>query len=243
MIHPIKKTGTLYLIPCTLGDTSAEQVLPQYVINIARRLNYFVVEQAKTARQFLSALKPEQPIQSLHFNSLNQHTVTDELESLLAPLLAGHDLGVISEAGCPGIADPGADLVSLAHRKGIRVVPLVGPSSILLALMASGLNGQCFAFQGYLPIEEAERKKSISALELESAKRNQTQMFIETPYRNERLFAALLATCRLQTLLCIATDITLDSEDIQTLSVALWKTRPAPTLNKRPSLFLMLAVK
>ena len=243
MTHPIKKTGTLYLIPCTLGDTPAEQVLPQHVVNIARRLNYFVVEQAKTARQFLSALKPEQPIQSLHFNSLNQHTARDELESLLAPLLAGHDLGVLSEAGCPGIADPGADLVGLAHRKGIRVVPLVGPSSILLALMASGLNGQCFAFQGYLPIEEAERKKSISALEVESAKRNQTQLFIETPYRNERLFAALLATCRPQTLLCVATDITLGSEDIQTLSVALWKTRPAPTLNKRPSLFLMLAVK
>ena len=243
MTHPIKKTGTLYLIPCTLGDTPAEQVLPQHVVNIARRLNYFVVEQAKTARQFLAALKPEQPIQSLHFNSLNQHTARDELESLLAPLLAGHDLGVLSEAGCPGIADPGADLVGLAHRKGIRVVPLVGPSSILLALMASGLNGQCFAFQGYLPIEEAERKKSISALEVESAKRNQTQLFIETPYRNERLFAALLATCRPQTLLCVATDITLGSEDIQTLSVALWKTRPAPTLNKRPSLFLMLAVK
>ncbi|MBW8077658.1 MAG: SAM-dependent methyltransferase [Gallionella sp.] len=243
MTPPIQKTGTLYLIPCTLGDTPTERVLPQYVINIARRLNYFVVEQAKTARQFLAALKPEQPIQTLHFNSLNQHTATNELESLLAPLLAGHDLGVISEAGCPGSADPGADLVRLAHRKGIRVVPLVGPSSILLALMASGLNGQCFAFQGYLPIEDAERKKSISALELESAKRNQTQLFIETPYRNDRLFAALLSTCRPQTLLCIATDITLDSEDIKTLSVAQWKVTAVPSLNKHPSLFLMLAVK
>jgi 16S rRNA (cytidine1402-2'-O)-methyltransferase len=191
----------------------------------------------------LAALKPEQPIQTLHFNSLNQHTATNELESLLAPLLAGHDLGVISEAGCPGIADPGADLVRLAHRKGIRVVPLVGPSSILLALMASGLNGQCFAFQGYLPIEDAERKKSISALEMESAKRNQTQLFIETPYRNARLFAALLSTCRPQTLLCIATDITLDSEDIKTLSVAQWKVTAVPSLNKHPSLFLMLAIK
>jgi 16S rRNA (cytidine1402-2'-O)-methyltransferase len=243
MTPPIQKTGTLYLIPCTLGDTPTERVLPQYVINIARRLNYFVVEQAKTARQFLAALKPEQPIQMLHFNSLNQHTATNELESLLAPLLAGHDLGVISEAGCPGIADPGADLVRLAHRKGIRVVPLVGPSSILLALMASGLNGQCFAFQGYLPIEDVERNKSISALEMESAKRNQTQLFIETPYRNDRLFAALLSTCRPQTLLCIATDITLDSEDIKTLSVAQWKVTAVPSLNKHPSLFLMLAVK
>jgi 16S rRNA (cytidine1402-2'-O)-methyltransferase len=233
--------GTLYLIPCTLGDSPVEQVLPTHVINIARQLSYFVVEQTKTARQFLSALKPDQPIQSLHFASLNQHTAASELEALLSPLLAGHDLGVISEAGCPGIADPGADLVNLAHRKGIRVVPLVGPSSILLALMASGLNGQCFAFQGYLPIEDAERKKAITALEAESAKRNQTQMFIETPYRNERMFNALLATCRPQTLLCVATDVTLASEEITTLGIAQWKRRPAPDLNKRPSLFLLLA--
>lgn len=160
---------------------------------------------------------------------------------MLAPLLAGHDMGVISEAGCPGIADPGADLVELAHRKGVRVVPLVGPSSILLALMASGLNGQCFAFQGYLPIDEVERKKSIIALESESAKRNQTQLFIETPYRNERMFSALLASCRPNTQLCVATDITCESEQIATYSIAQWKKRPAPTLNKRPSLFLLLA--
>lgn len=243
MTATTKSTGTLYLIPCTLGDTAAEQVLPQHVIAIARRLNYFVVEQTKTARQFLSALKPEQPIQSLHFSNLNQHTEKNELTSLLDPLLAGHDLGVISEAGCPGIADPGADLVNLAHRKGIRVIPLVGPSSILLALMASGLNGQCFAFQGYLPIDEAERKKSITALEFESAKRNQTQLFIETPYRNEKMFAALLVTCRPQTLLCVATDLTLESEKIQTLSIALWKKQAAPAINKRPSIFLLLAAK
>ncbi len=233
--------GTLYLIPCTLGDSPAEQVIPSHVINIARHLSYYVVEQTKTSRQFLSALKHEQPIQSLHFSNLNQHTAPSELESLLAPLLAGHDLGVISEAGCPGIADPGADLVNLAHRKGVRVVPLVGPSSILLALMASGLNGQCFAFQGYLPIDETERKKAIVNLEAESAKRNQTQMFIETPYRNERMYTALLATCQPHTLLCVATDITLASEQITTLSIAQWKRRPAPELNKRPSLFLLLA--
>lgn len=233
--------GTLYLIPCTLGDTPTSQVLPQHVIEVARRLRYFVVEQTKTARQFLSSLEPEHAIQSLHFSTLNQHTAPQEIASLLAPLLAGHDMGVISEAGCPGIADPGADLVSLAHRKGIRVVPLVGPSSILLALMASGLNGQCFAFQGYLPIDEAERKKSIIALETESAKRNQTQMFIETPYRNERMFAALLANCRPQTLLCVATDITVSSEQIATYSIAQWKKRAVPSLNKRPSLFLLLA--
>lgn len=233
--------GTLYLIPCTLGDTPAEQVLPQHVIDIARHLRHFVVEQPKTARQFLSALKPEQPIQSLHFASLNEHTASKDLAELLTPLLAGHDVGVISEAGCPGIADPGADLVALAHRNGIRVVPLVGPSSILLALMASGLNGQCFAFHGYLPIDEAERKKAIATLEAESAKRKQTQLFIETPYRNERMFGALLAHCRPQTRLCVATDITLPGENILTRSIAQWKTQPMPQLNKRPSLFLLLA--
>lgn len=243
MTQAIAKPGTLYLIPCTLGGTPVELVLPQHVINVARRLSYFVVEQPKTARQFLAALKPEQPIQSLHIASLNEHTPEHELGELLSPLLAGHDLGVISEAGCPGIADPGADLVRLAHHNNVRVVPLVGPSSILLALMASGLNGQCFAFQGYLPVDDTERKKTITALEVESAKRNQTQLFIETPYRNERMFSALLANCRPQTLLCVATDITLNSEQIQTFSIAQWKTRSAPSLNKRPSLFLLLAAK
>ncbi len=234
------KPGTLYLIPCTLGDTPAEQVLPQHVINIARSLQHYVVEQAKTSRQFLSALKHEQPIQSLHFATLNEHTEARELPELLAPLLAGHDVGIISEAGCPGIADPGAELVNLAHRKGIRVVPLVGPSSILMALMASGMNGQCFAFHGYLPKEESERNKAISRLETESAQRNQTQLFIETPYRNEKLFSALLAQCRPQTLLCVATDVSLPGEQIQTLTVAQWKAQPIPQLNKRPSLFLLL---
>lgn len=234
--------GTLYLIPCTLGDTLAEQVLPQHTINVARNLSHFVVEQPKTARQFLSALKPMQPIQSLHMTSLNEHTTQNELAELLAPLLAGHDVGIISEAGCPGIADPGAELVNLAHKKGIRVIPLIGPSSILLALMGSGLNGQCFAFHGYLPIEEAERKKSIASLEAESAKRNQTQLFIETPYRNEKLFNTLLTNCRPQTRLCLATDITLPGEHIATRSIAQWKTQPTPQLNKRPSMFLLLAI-
>ncbi|MCX7193072.1 MAG: SAM-dependent methyltransferase [Proteobacteria bacterium] len=233
--------GTLYLIPCTLGDTPAEQVLPQHVINIARSLQHYVVEQAKTARQFLSALKHEHPIQSLHFATLNEHTAAAELPALLAPLLAGHDVGIISEAGCPGIADPGAALVNLAHKSGIRVIPLVGPSSILLALMASGMNGQCFAFHGYLPIAESDRNKMITTLESESASRRQTQMFIETPYRNDKLFNALLAQCRPQTLLCVATDISLPSEQIQTRTVVQWKSKPAPQLNKRPSLFLLLA--
>lgn len=236
-----EKTGTLYLIPCTLGDTPAEQVLPQHVIDVARGLQYYVVEQLKTARQFLSALKHAQPIQSLHFETLNEHTTAAELPALLKPLLEGFDVGIISEAGCPGIADPGADLVSLAHKKGIRVIPLVGPSSILMALMASGMNGQCFAFHGYLPIDDADRAKTITALETESRIRRQTQMFIETPYRNEKLFSALLARCHPQTLLCVATDISLASEQIQTRTIAQWKSQPAPQLNKRPSLFLLLA--
>lgn len=235
------KPGTLYLIPCTLGDSPAEQVLPQHVINIARTLQHYVVEQAKTARQFLSALKHEHPIQSLHFATLNEHSPPSELPELLSPLLAGFDVGIISEAGCPGIADPGADLVSLAHKNGIRVIPLVGPSSILLALMASGMNGQCFAFHGYLPIAEPDRNKMIATLEAESAARHQTQMFIETPYRNEKLFNALLAQCRPQTLLCVATDVSLASEQIHTRTIAQWKSQPAPQLNKRPSLFLLLA--
>lgn len=233
--------GTLYLIPCTLGDTPASQVLPQHVIGIARKLKHFVVEHPKTARQFLSMLKHEQPIQSLHFATLNEHTVAKELSGLLTPLLSGEDVGLISEAGCPGVADPGADLVSLAHRHGIRVIPLVGPSSILLALMASGLNGQRFAFHGYLPIADEERRIAITALEAESAKRKQTQLFIETPYRNEKLFGALLACCRPQTLLCVASEVTLPAEMIRTCSIAQWKSQPIPQLNKRPSLFLLFA--
>lgn len=233
--------GTLYLIPCTLGDTPAETVLPQHVIGVARRLNHFVVEHPKTARQFLATLRPDKPIQSLDFKSLNEHTNPDELAHLLAPLLSGQDVGIISEAGCPGIADPGADLVRLAHRRNIRVVPLVGPSSILLALMASGLNGQCFAFQGYLPIADLERGISIKGLETQSAKLQQTQIFIETPYRNEKLFTALLGHCHAQTLLCIATDLTTENEHIRTNTIKAWKSLPAPLLNRRPSIFMILA--
>jgi 16S rRNA (cytidine1402-2'-O)-methyltransferase len=234
------KLGTLYLIPCTLGDTPADQVLPQHVIDVARTISHFVVEQPKTARQFLSSLKPDQPIQAMHFATLNEHSSAKDITGLLAPLLAGHDVGIISEAGCPGIADPGAELVQLAHRKGIRVIPLVGPSSILLALMASGLNGQRFAFHGYLPIAEAERTKAIEKLESDSVKFKQTQLFIETPYRNDKMYGALLAHCRPQTQLCVATDITLPGEKIRTHTIAQWKAQPIPQLNKHPSLFLLL---
>jgi len=234
-------SGTLYLIPCPLGDTLAEQVLPVHTIETARRIRHFVVEHPKTARQFLSALKPECPVQSLHFAELNEHTPPDALSALLGPLLAGEDVGIISEAGCPGVADPGADLVNLAHKSGIRVVPLVGPSSLLLALMGSGLNGQRFAFHGYLPVAEPERSQRIGQLEAESAKRQQTQLFIETPYRNEKLFQALLTKCRPDTELCIASNLTIADELIETRTIAQWRSRPAPALHKRPTLFLLLA--
>ena len=233
--------GTLYLIPCTLGSVQADRVLPSHAIDIARKLQHYVVEEPKSARQFLSSINHANSIQSLDFATLNEHTKASELPTLIAPLLEGKDVGLISEAGCPGIADPGADLVALAHQKNIRVIPLVGPSSIFLALMASGLNGQCFAFHGYLPIEQADRSKAIAALETESFRRRQTQMFIETPYRNDKLFAALLAQCRPDTRLCIASDITLATEEIQTRNIAEWKRIAAPDLKKRPSIFLLLA--
>ncbi len=233
--------GTLYLIPCTLGDSPADNVLPNHVINIARRISHFVVEHPKSARQFLSLLKHEQPIQNLAFETLNEHTVASELDALLSPLLSGHDVGIISEAGCPGVADPGATLVDLAHRRGIRVTPLVGPSSILLALMASGLNGQCFAFHGYLPIADDARKQAIQLLEKDSARLNQTQMFIETPYRNSKLFSALLTHCRPDTRICVATDISLKEESIHTRSVSEWKKAAQTPPDKHPALFLLLA--
>lgn len=233
--------GNLYLIPCTLGDSPAEQVLPRHVIDTARRIRHFVVEHPKSARQFLAMLKHEHSIQSLSFETLNEHTPANELEPLLRPLLQGHDIGIISEAGCPGIADPGAELVALAHRRGIRVIPLVGPSSILLALMASGLNGQCFAFHGYLPIADDARKQTIQTLEKESARLNQTQLFIETPYRNGKLFSALLAHCRPDTRICVASDISLSDEAIHTHSVSEWKKTARTPPDKHPALFLLLA--
>ncbi|WP_035382886.1 SAM-dependent methyltransferase [Ferriphaselus sp. R-1] len=234
-------SGILYLIPNTLGDNSPADVLPAHTIATARRLDYFVVEHAKTARRFLSQIKTEKPLQELELVELSEHTAAAELPKLLAPLLAGRDAGLLSEAGCPGVADPGAELVALAHRRGVRVVPLVGPSSILLALMASGMNGQGFAFRGYLPVEEGARQKAIATLEGESVRLHQTQIFIETPYRNHKLLNAVLAQCRPGTRLCIATDLTLPTEWVVTRTVADWKAATVPDLNKRPSIFLLQA--
>lgn len=234
-------TGVLYLIPNTLGEAPPADVLPLHTIETARKLDYFVVEHAKSARRFLSQIQTETPLQALEMAELSEHTAAAELPALLAPLLAGRDAGLLSEAGCPGVADPGAELVALAHQRGVRVVPLVGPSSILLALMASGLNGQGFAFRGYLPVDEAARGKAITALETDSARLKQTQIFIETPYRNHKLLTALLAQCRPNTRICVATDLTLPTEWVRTRRASEWKGSAVPDLNKRPSIFLIQA--
>ena len=233
--------GTLYLLPVTLGSGEASLVLPQPVIELARRLDTFVVENEKSARQFLSAIKPLKPVRELELLTLNEHTADQDIPALLAPLLAGRDVAVMSEAGCPGIADPGARLVALAHRRGIVVKPLVGPSSILLALIASGLDGQRFSFLGYLPAEKAARIDKLKEIEQRSAKLDETQIFIETPYRNQHLFEDMIMQCRADTRLCVATNLTLDDERIQTRTAAEWKTSALPDLHKKPTVFLLLA--
>ena len=231
-------TGTLYLIPTTLGESPLSSIIPEQVRNIAASLSVFVAENPKTARQYLKLLELATPLQDIEIFTLDKHTKPEQLEHFLQPALAGKDVGLVSEAGCPAVADPGALLVRLAHKKGIRVVPLVGPSSILLALMASGMNGQAFAFHGYLPIQKGERCKKISELEKESAIRNQTQIFIETPYRNQALLEDLVQTCEPGTELCIATDITLESEHIETRAISAWRNK-LPDTNKRPTIFLL----
>ena len=233
--------GTLYLIPVTLGDDMVQHVIPDYVLNVARKLETFVVESEKSARHFLSNIKTLKPVRELNLHLLNEHTDMKVLPELLAPLLAGHNVGLMSDAGCPAVADPGAQLVQLAHKKGIRVVPMVGPSSILLSLMASGLNGQQFAFLGYLPVEKSQRNQKLKEIEKRSASHKETQLFIETPYRNQAMLDAILQTCHAQTQLCIACDVSLDSEMIVTKSIASWKTSAPIDIHKRPCLFLMLA--
>ncbi|MBK5105796.1 MAG: SAM-dependent methyltransferase, partial [Burkholderiales bacterium] len=199
-----------------------------------------VAENPKTARAYLKQTGMMKPLQELHIATLNEHTPDEAIAGLAAPLLAGNDVGVMSEAGCPGVADPGAKLVLYAQRHAIRVVPLVGPSSILLALMASGLNGQRFTFHGYLPVADGEREKALRELELQSQRLNQTQIFIETPYRNQKLMQSILARCGGATLLCVAAEVSLSGEDIRTMTVAEWRKNP-PRLDRRPALFLLLA--
>jgi 16S rRNA (cytidine1402-2'-O)-methyltransferase len=233
--------GTLYLIPVPLGPTAPQDSLPANVLATVRPLTYFVVEQAKTARAFLKAAGTDTPLQELQLEELNEHTKAEALDRLLAPLRSGHDVGLLSEAGCPAVADPGANLVALAQQENIRVVPLIGPSSLLLALMASGLNGQRFAFQGYLPAKEAERTKALRDLESDSRKHKQTQLFIETPYRNKAMFEGILQTCSPTTRLTVATDLTLPSESVITLTIAQWKKKTPPEIERRPTVFLLLA--
>lgn len=233
--------GTLYLIPVPLGPTAPHDSLPANVLATVHPLAHFVVEQAKTARAFLKAAGTALPLQELQLEELNEHTRDAELDRLLAPLRAGHDVGLLSEAGCPAVADPGANLVALAQRESIRVVPLIGPSSLLLALMASGLNGQRFAFQGYLPAKEGERNSALRDLESESRKRSQTQLFIETPYRNRAMFDAILQSCQPGTRLTVATDLTLPGESVLTRTIQQWKKQTPPEIERRPTVFLLLA--
>ena len=233
--------GTLYLIPVTLGDDNINQVLPPKVVKIAQNIESFVVESEKSARRFLSAIKTAKPVRELTLNLLNEHTQDKDIAALLAPLLQGQDVGLMSDAGCPGVADPGAKLVALAHQKNIKVVPFVGPSSILLALMASGLNGQQFAFLGYLPVDKAQRAQKLKEIEKRAQTHNETQIFIETPYRNMHMLEALLSTCSAKTRLCIASQVSLSDEMIVTKTINGWKKSTLPDLHKKPTVFLLLA--
>ncbi len=243
------KRGTLYLIPTHLAlPISAEAILPHDVISVALQLNHYIAENAKTARAFLKAIGTKRPLQEISIQELNKHAdprvagpaQTVEMNALLAPLLAGHDVGLVSEAGAPAVADPGALVVAAAHFLGLRVVPLVGPSALLLGLMASGLNGQKFAFHGYLPQDKAARTKAIQELERESKRANMTQLFIETPYRNQALFDDLLTALIPTTRLCVAANLTGTTEQIRTLSITEWRSR-VTELEKSPTLFLFLA--
>ncbi len=242
--------GTLYLIPNSLGPGALDEVLPASVRQTTAQLDYFIAENAKTARAFLKLVSTThplgKPLQEIEIRELNINTAASELPALLAPLLAGRNAGLVSEAGVPAVADPGADLVRLAHQKNIPVKPLVGPSSILLALMASGLNGQSFAFQGYLPTDAGQRANRLRQLEQRSRQEKQTQIFIETPYRNEAMLEAIANHCTSSTLLTVATDLTLETETVRTQSVQIWKHEITagrfPDFKKKPTVFLLLAI-
>lgn len=228
----------LYLIPNLLGDTPVEQVLPPYNHEIIMGIRHFIVEDVRTARRFLKLVDRSIDIDQLTFYTLNKHTNPEDVSSMLKPLEEGSPMGVISEAGCPAVADPGADVVAIAQRKGLQVIPLVGPSSIILAVMGSGFNGQSFAFNGYLPIEPDERIKVLKKLEQRAYTENQTQLFIETPYRNAKMMADILKACRPQTHLCIAAGLTTKDEYIKTRTVKEWSGH-LPQLEKMPCIFLV----
>ena len=230
--------GILYLIPNTLGQSNIDNVLPSYNISVAKNLRHFIVENVRSARRFLKMLDRDIVIDDLSFYELNRHTPPDRIAELLLPIYEGHSMGIISEAGCPAIADPGADVVSIAQRKNIRVVPLVGASSIILSLMASGFNGQSFAFVGYLPIDKKARIQRLKQLESRASSERQTQIFIETPYRNNQLVQDMVATLKPDTLLCIASELTADTESVKTLPIAEWAKQQID-INKRNTIFLI----
>lgn len=229
----------LYLLPVTLGDTAIDKVLPAYNAGIIREIKHFIVEDVRSARRFLKKVDREIDIDTLSFYPLNKHTSPEDISGYLNPLAEGHSMGVISEAGCPAVADPGADVVAIAQRRNLKVVPLVGPSSIILSVMASGFNGQSFAFHGYLPIEPNERSKRLKELEGRIYSEHQTQLFIETPYRNHKMLDDILKACRPQTQLCIAANITCEGEYIKTRTVKEWKGIALPDLSKIPCIFLL----
>jgi 16S rRNA (cytidine1402-2'-O)-methyltransferase len=232
--------GKLYLIPNTLGDSPIRNVIPALNIEIINSVWHYIVEDIRTARRFLSKCQISIKIDDLQFYILNQHTSPNEYGHFLKPLFEGLNVGIISEAGCPAIADPGSEIVKMAHEADIDVIPLVGPSSVFLALMASGFNGQSFSFNGYLPIKPAERASRLKNDEQRSKSENQTQIYIETPYRNTQLFDALIAILHAETWLCIAADLSLGTEWIKTKKIKQWK-KNKPDLNKKPAIFLILA--
>lgn len=230
--------GSLILIPSLLGESPADASLPSAVTSAVSRLQHFLVEDEKSARHFIKKILPDCNLRELSLERLNEHTAADELPRLMAPLMAGHDVGIISEAGCPAIADPGSDVVRRAHQLGIRVLPLVGPCSMVLALMGSGLSGQRWRFVGYLPVEDEPRRAELRALEAEALRRNETQIVMETPYRNQRLLQEILSVCRPDTMLSVATGLTTQEQSIRAFPIAQWRTLEA-SLPKLPALFLL----
>ena len=236
----MKKTPVLYLIPSVIADNTASEVITPQIRSVIQNTDYYLVEDIRTARRYISSLKTGRIIEELHFEVLNKKTKHEELRSLFAPAKKGKNIGILSESGCPGVADPGAQAVQYAHQQNMQVTPLVGPSSILMALMASGMNGQKFCFHGYVPIDKIEGAKVIKALEAESRKNNQTQIFIETPFRNNQLLSTMITTLHGETKLCIAKDITGKDEFIKEKPIYKWR-KEKPELHKVPTIFLIHA--
>lgn len=234
----MKKIGRLFLIPSLLSDDAVEKQIPLYNRQIVGDINYFIVEELRTARRFLKRLQPQMVIDSLHFAEMNEHTNSDKVLELLQPLLQGEDGALISEAGMPCVADPGNELVFMAHQLNVEVIPLVGPSSLFLALMASGFNGQCFTFHGYLPIDRNEREQKLKQLERNAWQLDQTQIFIETPYRNKQMIDSIVHVCRKETQLCIAANILSHQQKIVTQTIQRWKT-DTTDFHKQPGIFLI----